>query len=87
MVDETRGEENVRNEFLKEIRILCRRLISLYPLYLVFVFLTLIIFVFMYILVKPTYTAIAIIGPPNPSPTTSLMSGLSGGLGRSLSGA
>jgi len=34
-----------------------------------------------YAAIKPVYTAVAIIGPPNPSPMSSLLSGLTGGDG------
>jgi hypothetical protein len=64
-------------EFLRQLRIH-------YPLYFLFLFLFLALSVTMYIVVKPTYTAIATIGPPGQSPVTSLLSGIDGGAGQSV---
>lgn len=55
-----------------------------YPLYFCFLFVLLLLCVAVYAFVQPTYTAVAIIGPPDLAPISSMLTGLDAAGGSSI---
>jgi hypothetical protein len=55
------------------------------PLFFVILLVSVVLFCLIYAAGKPTYTAQAIIGPPNPSPGNQMLSNMGSGSGQSLS--